>query len=256
MSNMACSGDVSLRNVVVRNIPDILVSDGLLLYWPLSNEYTDGDTVTDRTEFERDGTVDGGSFTDTDIGSDPGAYYASSTSHTVTNGDILGLQSDEEFSYAFWMRVESASSAAFFSINYDGDDHRGVDLWQDGNGELACHIIHWWSGNAIKTVHYDDGSEDYINHEDGNWHHITVTYDGSTDWDGCKIYIDSVQQPTEASNDNLEPGVPIGTNYSPIRLNGRSSGTGHDGGNEAEFADVRIYDRELSQNEIDELSKQ
>ena len=83
---------------------------------------------------------------------------------------------------------------------------------------------------------------------DGTWHHIALTWDGTTDANAVKIYVDGVVN-SEATSDSIEPLIPTTTN---ARIGGLADNAtlGWDG----LLDDFRIYDTALSSSEVEALS--
>ncbi len=69
----------------------------------------------------------------------------------------------------------------------DQVDHRGWDLGVE-NGRVNAHIINKWDGDAIKIVTNTAVKV-------GEWNHVLVSYDGSSNAAGLKIYLNGALQP-------------------------------------------------------------
>lgn len=117
-----------------------------------------------------------------------------------------------------------------------GNNFRGWDLWYE-NGKFGCHIINSWPSNAIKVFTNASFNPNI-------WHHVFVTYDGSSKAAGVKVYVNGIPQATTVLNNNLSQTIrtkvpfKIGTrdNDSPI--------------NRITLADIRFYDRAIAANEV------
>lgn len=83
--------------------------------------------------------------------------------------------------------------------------------------------------------------------EPHQWHHILVTYDGSSSVAGVKLYVDGELQETSITIDNLENSfqtekpLQIGNGYPGAKFVGR-------------IDEVRIYDRVLEEDQIPRLA--
>src|SRR5205823_11092045 len=88
---------------------------------------------------------------------------------------------------------------AFFSRMDDQNDFRGWDLWLQ-NGRVGTHIVSKWPGDAIKVV-----SNNPI--KTNQWTHVFVTYDGSSQSSGVKVYIDGVEQPVTVEANTLKNSI-------------------------------------------------
>ena len=76
-----------------------------------------------------------------------------------------------------------------------GSSYRGYDLYH-GAGELQAALINTWTSNAVS-----EKSTNTV--DDGNWHHVVVTYDGSSTAAGMKLYIDGSEESVTAIEDGL-----------------------------------------------------
>ena len=122
----------------------------------------------------------------------------------------------------------------------DGNAFRGWDMWLE-NDRPGAHLINHWPDNAIKVV-----SKTPI--QPGKWHHVMVTYDGSRRAAGARVYIDGKPQPVDVLSDSLKDTmrtkVPlkIAQRHTTARINGVA------------LQDLRIYGRNLSDGEVDQLA--
>src|SRR4029079_16263987 len=83
------------------------------------------------------------------------------------------------------------------------------------------------------------------------WHHVLVRYDGSGKADQIKFYVDGLLQGSRVGTDSGTLTGTIRTEV-PFKVGQRNKRTLL---NEAMIADVRIYTRELSADEIQHLAK-
>ena len=110
------------------------------------------------------------------------------------------------------------------------------------NGHLSTSLIHFWPGNAINIR--------AINKLPINeWHHVSVTYDGSTHANGLKIYIDGKLTKTEIYKDNLYKNITGGGNDN-IVIGQRFRDVGFSKGLVDDF---HVFNRKLTSIEIAQL---
>ena len=110
------------------------------------------------------------------------------------------------------------------------------------NGYLSTSLIHFWPGNAINIR--------AINKLPINeWHHVSVTYDGSTHANGLKIYIDGKLTKTEIHKDNLYKNITGGGNDN-IVIGQRFRDVGFSKGLVDDF---HVFNRKLTSIEIAQL---
>ncbi len=110
------------------------------------------------------------------------------------------------------------------------------------NGHLSTSLIHFWPGNAINIRSKNKLPKN-------QWHHVSVTYNGSTHASGLKIYIDGKLAETEIHKDNLYKNITGGGNDN-IVIGQRFRDVGFAKGLVDDF---QVYDRNLSSIEIAQI---
>ncbi|HEX7376750.1 MAG TPA: DUF1549 domain-containing protein, partial [Pirellulales bacterium] len=114
--------------------------------------------------------------------------------------DIGDLEKDQAFSYGAWIKLAKVDgSGAIFARMDDQHDFRGWDLWMQG-GRVGCHIINTWPTDALKVV-----SNQPI--KANEWTHVFVTYDGSAQAGGVKVYINGQPQPVNVEANALKSTI-------------------------------------------------
>ena len=161
-----------------------------------------------------------------------------STLEIAAAGD---LDSGQVFSYGAWVRFsEKSKNGAIFARMDDQHDYRGWDLWLE-NGRPGAHIIHKWPEDALKVVAN-------ATLKAGEWNHLLLTYDGSRQAGGVKIYVNGKPQPTSVQANGLKGTVRTTV---PLKVAQRqSSGRLED----VRIEDLRIYDRALAPSEVEQLA--
>ncbi len=154
---------------------------------------------------------------------------------TILCPGVLAIDRTDPFSFAAWIKPGRAGNLTAFSRMNNG--LRGFDLNYSGN--LEAHLISSWDGNAIRvaTVERFDSSQ---------WHHVAVTYDGSSRSRGLKIYLDGAEATLEVTVDRLSETIRCDF---PFAIGGRERRDYYQG----RVDEVRAYDRTLSADEIFEL---
>jgi hypothetical protein len=151
-----------------------------------------------------------------------------------------GFERDQAFSFGAWMRLsEKGLSGAVFARMDDRNAFRGWDLWLE-NGRPGAHIIHKWPDDALKVV----ASAAVKPNE---WHHLFVTYDGSRQAGGVKIYIDGQPQQTAVQANSLKNTI---RNEVPLKIAQRHTSSRVE---DLVLQDVRLYGRALPGNEVLQL---
>jgi hypothetical protein len=151
------------------------------------------------------------------------------------------LDCQQAFSYGGWVKLASnVGHGAVFARMDDGNAYRGWDMWLE-NDRPGAHLINHWPDNAIKVV-----SKTAI--QPGKWHHVMVTYDGSRRAAGTRIYIDGNPQAVDVASDSLKDTMRTKVPLKIAQRNKASRITG------VALQDLRIYGRNLSAAEVDQLA--
>jgi hypothetical protein len=160
----------------------------------------------------------------------------------LETADAGDLERDKGFSFGAWVRLPNTDGAGAIFARMDNEhDYRGWDLWVE-NGKVGTHIINTWPSDALKVVTRVPISA-------RQWHHVFVTYDGSSKVAGVKVYVDGVPQEPEIQADALRSTIrtkvplKIGQRHSMGRINNLM------------LQDARIYGRTLSGTEVEGLAR-
>jgi hypothetical protein len=152
------------------------------------------------------------------------------------------LEKDQAFSYGAWVKLAKIEgSGALFARMDDQHDFRGWDLWME-NGRVGCHIINKWPDDALKVV-----SNNPI--KANEWTHVFVTYDGSAQVGGVKVYINGQSQAIGVQANALKSTIRTTV---PFKLAQRHSTSRLD---EMLIEDVRIFGRALSPDDVRKLAQ-
>ena len=148
---------------------------------------------------------------------------------------VLPIDRTDSFSCSAWIKPARAGNLTAFSRMNNG--LRGFDL--NYSGTLEAHLISSWDGNAIRvgTIERFDSTQ---------WHHVVVTYDGSSRSRGLKIYLDGAEATLEVTVDRLSETIRCDF---PFAIGGRERRDYYQG----RVDEVRAYDRALSPDEVFEL---
>jgi len=173
------------------------------------------------------------------------------------NGNALQLTGDDgvnlgignfkrtaPFSVALWMSTpHHKERTVVFSRSRAWTDagSRGYQmLLRDGH--LSASLIHFWPGNAINVRTKAKLRKD-------EWHHVAITYDGSTKAAGLVIYVNGKMAETEIHKDNLYKNI-TGGGGDTIVIGQRFRDVGFAGGLVDDF---RVFKRELTGGEVAQI---
>lgn len=157
--------------------------------------------------------------------------------------DAGDFDRNQGFSYGAWVRLlKNGLSGAVMSRMDDQNAFRGWDLWVE-KGRVGAHIAHKYPEETIKVISLNPL-------ETGKWQHVFVTYDGSGNAAGVKVYVNGVLQQTRVFNGaNLKNS--IRTNV-PMKVGQRNKTSRLE---EVLIQDLRIYARALAGPDVERLVK-
>jgi len=141
------------------------------------------------------------------------------------------FERSDAFSYGAWIKATDLGAMAVLSRMDDGNANRGYDLYIS-DGRVYAHLIHRWPENAIRV----NSKEQYPLKE---WHHLMVSYDGSSKASGVKLFVNGEPCETVITHDTLTETI---RTEKPLHVGRRNPGAGFKG----EIDDLRVYDRSLS----------
>jgi hypothetical protein len=157
-------------------------------------------------------------------------------------GEVGNWDFDQSFSYGAWVNPKDRNTTGAIIARMDTSNRfRGWDLLQ-GGARYMVHLIDSWSDNAIKVR----TTNEVVSSD--RWQHVFVTYDGSRRPEGIKIYVDGVLQPLATDINSLQAGATMRTD-TPTRAGQRRADSHWSGSMQG----LRLYDRELSQTDIERL---
>jgi hypothetical protein len=150
----------------------------------------------------------------------------------------------EPFSVSLWMNTPDVKDRAVVfhrSRAWTDAASRGYQLLLE-DGKLSAALIHFWPGNAI-------GVRATTPLPANEWHHVAVTYDGSSRAAGLSIYLNGKPTDIEVVRDHLVKNI-TGGGGDNITIGERFRDRGFTNGLVDEF---KVFDRQLSAIEVSQL---
>ncbi len=145
------------------------------------------------------------------------------------------------FSFSAWIKLPKGGLVGSVVARMDDQhDYRGWDLWVEDR-KVATHLVNKWPENALKVV---SRAEIPLN----TWTHVLVTYDGSSQAAGVKIYINGELQETEFAANRLNNTIRTAV---PLKVGQRQTSARLDG---VGISDVRIHRVVLTADEAADLA--
>lgn len=121
---------------------------------------------------------------------------------------------DAPWTIGFWLKPNGPLSGILSKIAPEGE-RRGLEiLWS--KGRLNVHLVDRWKVSAIEVSTTGNLSA-------GHWQHVAVTYDGSRQARGLRVFIDGQPAPVEILADTLQGSVETSE---PLRIGRRDAGLG------------------------------
>jgi hypothetical protein len=172
------------------------------LYYTM--ETGSGTTVVDRSESENEHDAEFGA------GAAALAWYSADPafgtySVAAATGDYADITDHADLDWEYntpwtmqaWVATTSASYAGIYvKREATGADYRGPAVFIT-DGQVYIYLISIWTSATILAI----TSGTAIN--DGAWHSVIVTYDGSGDASGVQCYIDGSNETLSAAYDSL-----------------------------------------------------
>ncbi|MEX2640565.1 MAG: DUF1553 domain-containing protein [Balneolales bacterium] len=161
----------------------------------------------------------------------------------------------DRFSFSFWINPsDTAATSMVPVISKNGSifiGFRGYDIMLQDN-HLSVRIMHGWPYNALQVL-----SNDKIPFD--QWSHVAVTYDGSSNSEGIRVYVNGEAWQTGILQDGLFKNIIIDPEED-LPYRGQSLMIGERNQfKEIQFKglkldELRIYDRQLTAAEVMALS--
>ncbi len=144
--------------------------------------------------------------------------------------DYLDFDRTDAFSVSLWMKVPHAGIYTLVSKQNSSSPYEGWNI-QTGSGDyIYFQLVNTYGSNTIE-IRTSNGL-DYANNQ---WHHLVVTYDGSGNASGVKVYFDAEEQAITITQNTLTGST---KNSIDVHLGTRNGAAQQ---YEGFFDEVRIY---------------
>ena len=202
---------------------DWTVTDGLLSHFALDGNLADNASDKAVGRF----TTPGGAFVQGRL--DQGARFNGEC--FVDAGDIAKFDYLDKFTLAAWVHAEAETGTVISRMTPQPQADGYYVHLEDGHIQL--NLVKRWLDDSIRVQTIRKLS---LN----QWHHVTVTYDGSRVVEGISIYVDGLLEPVKVNQSFINQSFFVDQ---PLRIGGGS------GPFSGVIDDVRVYDRDLSADE-------
>ncbi len=207
------------------------LNDGLVAYYPFNGN------AKDESGNGNDGTVNGATLTEDRFRKKKSAYEFNG------NGNFIIIQNDltlnpSTLTISVWVKISLATSTMDI-VSKDGEGlERQYLITRNSQRKFRAHI----GMKNNNFYHYDGQTTTVLD----KWYHIVQTYDGSL----LKLYVNG-QYEYPSYNNSANNGTTSSTQ--PLRIGGGAPSEYSQYWFNGIIDDVRIYNRALSESEIQQL---
>jgi hypothetical protein len=174
--------------------------------------------------------------------SGPKAFTIKPIGAAIEFADVGDFEKDQSFSIGGWVKIPRRGTVGAVAARMDTlNKHRGWDLWIEED-KVGMHIINRWPEDALKVT-----AKTPL--QPNKWYHVFVTYDGSSNAGGVKVYLNGALQPINVFTDKLASTIKTKV---PFKVGQRHNS---DRLSDVGLQDLRLYDRILTAPEIEQLAK-
>ncbi len=162
--------------------------------------------------------------------------------HELSYGQAIGPDSDEPFTFTFWIKPDKMGSIV---DKIDLELHsRGFDIYWQRDGRIEVHMIHSWPADALKVSTAEVNAV-----PKGQWSHLAISYDGSKKAAGCTIRVNGKSVPLKAEADQLKSSIAV---HTPLRIGVKSRDRMFFG----ELSDLRYFDQALADEAVTTIANE
>jgi Protein of unknown function (DUF1553)/Protein of unknown function (DUF1549)/Concanavalin A-like lectin/glucanases superfamily/Planctomycete cytochrome C len=173
--------------------------------------------------------------------SDQHKVLALQTSPAIEIPEAGDFEAGQGFSTSLWVKLGRRNQTGAIVARMDnGNDHRGWDLWLEGD-KVGTHIVSKWQDDALKVVAQTPLT---LN----QWTHVCLTYDGSKKAAGIRVYYNGRLQATSVKTDQLQGSIRTAV---PFKIGQRNTDQKL---RLMTVADLRLFDRGISAQEAAQLA--
>lgn len=133
---------------------------------------------------------------------------------------VYDFEFNNTLSWAHWIRSgsgEVGSSVRFVLGKLSGSGKGWYEELNGSTGRIQLGLSHAFSGTQLLYIEDAAGTI-----TDGLWHHVAVTYDGSSTHAGLKLYIDGAVRTVNTLG--ALPGSPTMKNTDTVKIGNTSTG--------------------------------
>jgi hypothetical protein len=214
------------------------LSDGLMAHFPLDE--TEGNGTANRVEGQPSGVYGGPGEPTWVLGIVGNAVRLDGKGGHFACGESFAPERTDAFSYGCWFHADAESKRGVLFSKFASADEQGFAVNVD---PVAGDVICEWSHHYPENTQIVRAKVPEIA---GQWHHLFVVYDGSSQAAGVTVYVDGLALPLGIELDRLSESIQVS---SPSQIGKRDTQFAFQG----TIDDVRIYNRRLDEGEVQQL---
>ena len=163
------------------------------------------------------------------------------------------FERNDPFALSLWLRIDRKGASGPLVTRSGGlfDGNRGYEVILRGDGTFSAALHHVFPDNSIEI-------ETTRPLDPGGWHHLALTYDGSSRAVGLQLFFDGQLADTRIVVDNLQQSIlrsgdkknESWVGNPPLRIGRRHDETLQD----VSVDELRVYDRRLTAFEVAALA--
>lgn len=173
--------------------------------------------------------------------------FISASNQYIDYGNIYDYERTDSFSWSFWMKSAWTTTKQYLISKQQGGTPNGWAIFTSSAWvqDIQFELTNTTTTNSLVVA----GDMHYIYARDGGWHHVVVTYAGTSVSAGVKIYYDSVSVTISGITSTLSATI---KNSATMRIGAVQTGfpTGCYSGL---VDDVAAYNRVLTQIEVRDI---
>ena len=231
--------------------------DTLAMHW----DFSEVSTTDGSGEFIVNDLSQGKAITETDVNKKSIQFLADGDTIDIADSDNLsfsdGAGTDRPFSISAWVKVGNIATDSGVIISRRNSVGVGTadGEWIVGHTNGGLYVILYadpaqngtGSFSTTKRIHFKDSGTKLSSN---TWHFVTVTYDGTQNASGLKVYKDAIEiSPSIPTSKDVYSGMP---NFNIVTTIG---GTDSPTGNTFDdyIADTAVFNKALSSTEVTEI---
>jgi len=156
----------------------------------------------------------------------------------VDAGNVLGFERTDSFSISLWFRRDNYNTTEFLISKQDSTSNsRGYTILIPSNDNRLTVVIRNNTASSGRLI-----VDSTVEINDITWHHMVMTYDGSSTVGGITLYLDG-SDVTGVTSGTLSSTILNSANFNIGAKNGSNTFQGN-------IDEVSIFDSELSSSDV------